>query len=278
LCVLTFNDLLRAVNLDPVTVRLVRHRDPNVQRAVFEAAIRGDQAFDEYQEHQGTDQVIAQFRAATYLAGFVADPMTGDTVFVGIWERLGDRAGPSPRVPLLIPGTHSAAVAFETRRNDALAAYRGRVVIDWGDGARVWVQRADNQPKPILEIRRELREPEFPGFARFRRQLDQIEQVPATWRAVLSNARGIYLLVHRESGQQYVGSAYGASGYFGRWTSYADGHGGNAGLKELGASASAFDVAILEVVGSEAMNEDIFAREALWKEKLGTRVKGLNRN
>ena len=25
-------------------------------------------------------------------------------------------------------------------------------------------------------------------------------------------------------------------------------------------------------------NEEIFARETLWKEKLGTRVKGLNRN
>lgn len=275
---LTFNDLLRAANLDPATVRLVRHRDPDVQRAVFEAAIQGDSAFDEYQEHQGADQVIAQFRAATYLAAFVVDPMSGDTVFVGIWERLGDRAGPSPRVHLSIPGTRSAAIAFETRRIDTLAAYRGRVVIDWGDGARVWVQRADNQPKPLLEIRREVREPAFPGFARFRRQLDQIGLLPPTWLAVLSNARGVYLLVHRESGQQYVGSAYGTGGFFGRWTTYADGHGGNVGLKELGATASAFDVAILEVVGSEAMNEEIFARETLWKDKLGTRVKGLNRN
>jgi hypothetical protein len=275
---LTFNDLLQTVNLDPSLVRLVRHRDPRVQRAVFEAAIKGDPAFDEYQEHQGTEQVIAQFRAATYLAAFVVDPLNGETIFVGIWERLNDRPGPSPQVSLAITGTHSGAVAFTTRRVDALAAYRGRIVIDWGDGARVWVQRADNQPKPILEIRRELREPEFPGFARFRRQLDQVEQIPPSWHAVLSNARGIYLLVHRESGQQYVGSAYGAEGFFGRWVSYADGHGGNVGLKELGASADAFDVAILEVVGSEATNEEIFARETLWKEKLGTRVKGLNRN
>lgn len=275
---LTFNDLLRTVNLDPAVVRLVRHRDPNVQRAVFEAAIKGDPAFGEYQEHQGTDQVIAQFRAATYLAGFVADPMTNETIFVGIWERLGDSPGPSPRIPLTIPGTHSATVAFKTKRTDMLAAYRGRIVIGWGDGARVWVQRADNQPKPILEIRRELRDPDFPGFARFCRQLDQIEQVPLSWRAVLSNARGIYLIVHRESGQQYVGSAYGVEGFFGRWASYADGHGGNVGLKELGASASAFNVAILEVAGSEATNEEIFGRETLWKDKLGTKVKGLNRN
>lgn len=275
---LSFNDLLRIVNLEPGVVRLVRHSERNVQRSVFEAAINSEPAFDEYQEHQGTEQVIAQFRAATYLASFVVDPMSGDTIFIGIWERLGDAPGPSPRVPLAIPGTLSASVVFKTRRTDVLAAYRGRVVIDWGDGTRVWVQRADNQPKPIIEIRRELREPEFPGYARFRRYLNEIEQVPPSWRAVLSNARGIYLLVHRESGQQYVGSAYGAGGFFGRWSNYADGHGGNVGLKELGASAFAFDVAILEVVGSEATNEEIFGRETLWKEKLGTRVKGLNRN
>ncbi len=269
---LTFNDLLRTVDLNPSLVRLARHRDPNVPRAVFEAGIKGDSAFDEYQEHQGTEQVIAQFRAATYLAGFVVDPTTNETIFVGIWERLSDAPGPSPRIALTIAGTHSSAIVFKTKRLDKLAEYRGRIVIDWGDGTRVWVQKADAQPKPILEIRRELHEPEFPGFARFRRQLDQIEQLPVSWRAVLSNARGIYLLVHRASGQQYVGSAYGADGFFGRWKSYADGHGGNVAMKELGASADAFDAAILEVVGSEAANEEVFARETLWKEKLGTRV------
>jgi hypothetical protein len=34
---LTFNQLLRASDVDPDDVRLVRHRDPNVQRAVFDA-------------------------------------------------------------------------------------------------------------------------------------------------------------------------------------------------------------------------------------------------
>jgi hypothetical protein len=86
------------------------------------------------------------------------------------------------------------------------------------------------------------------------------------------------LLVHRESGQQYVGSAYGDDGFFGRWKNYSDGHGGNVAMKELKAKAEAFDASILDVVGMDATNEQIFDRERLWKEKLGTRVKGLNRN
>lgn len=273
-----FNDLLRSAVLDPAEVRLVRHSERRVQRMVFEAALEQTPAFHEYQEHQGTKQVIEQFRAATYLASFVADPMNGDTIFVGIWQRLGERAGPSPRVPLAIPETLSASVVFETRLLDALAEYRGRIVVDWGEATRVWVQRADKQPKTILELRREIREPEFPGFSRFQRRLQDIEQVPASWRVALSSVRGIYLLVHRKTGQQYVGSASGGNGFFGRWCSYADGHGGNVGLKELKADASEFDVAILEAVGSSATLEEIFERENAWKEKLGTRARGLNRN
>jgi hypothetical protein len=105
-----------------------------------------------------------------------------------------------------------------------------------------------------------------------------VERVPARWIDVLRSVRGVYLLVHRTKGDQYVGSASGADGFFGRWKNYADGHGGNVAMKELGAPAEDYDAAILEVVGSDAAESDIIAREELWKVKLGTRVKGLNRN
>lgn len=49
-------------------------------------------------------------------------------------------------------------------------------------------------------------------------------------------------------------------------------------MKELGAPASAYDASILEVVGTDARDDEVFAREMRWKAKLGTRAKGLNRN
>ena len=49
-------------------------------------------------------------------------------------------------------------------------------------------------------------------------------------------------------------------------------------MKELGFPASSYRAAILEVAASTATDEDIFGRENAWKEKMGTRVKGLNRN
>lgn len=273
---LTFNQILRAGGLDPAEVRLVRHTPRrDLHRVVFDAAIRGEAGFRTYQEAQSSSQVVAQFRAAKHLAGFVVDPLNRQTVFMGIWDRLGERP---PTDDGFGSPTRPDSVAFETRLRSDFVDYRGRIIIEWGDGERAWVQRADSQDKPLVELRKEAVDPPFPGFMTFRRSLDQIMTAPVSWTEVLRNARGVYLLLHRARGDQYVGSASGDDGFLGRWTTYADGHGGNVGMKEMGAAAEAYDVAILEVVGTNATAQDIFEREEAWKVKLGTRVKGLNRN
>lgn len=119
---LTFNHILRAGGLDPAEVRLVRHTPRRERhRLVFDAAIRGEQAFRTYQETQGSSQVVAQFRAAKQLAGFVVDPLSKQTVFMGVWDRLGEREPTddgfgSPRQP--------DWVAFETRIRRDFDDYR----------------------------------------------------------------------------------------------------------------------------------------------------------
>lgn len=265
---LTFNQLLHRGGLAPADVRLVRHKPGrHHRRELYDAAMRNEPQFREYQEVQDAEQVITQFRAAKQLAGFFVEPTTKDTLFVGVWDILGEREAKPPYI------------GFKTVLRDEFDLYRGRIVIDWGDGERAWVQRADKQDKAIIEIRQRREDPAFPGFAKLHHPLHEIENVPVAWAEVLRNARGIYLLVHRDSGQQYVGSAYGAGGFFARWLSYADGHGGNVAMKELAASPDAFDAAILEVFGSDVTNlEDVVARENVWKEKLGSKAKGLNRN
>jgi len=276
---LTFNQLLRAGDLEPETVRLLRHRDstPRIHRALYASAMTLDPRFEQYQERQGTPQVIEQFRAAKYLAGFVAEPMTQHTVFVGIWERLEERAKRRDNPFEPDPPT-SRVIEFNTRRLERFDEYSGRLAIDWGDGTRAWVQRADNQDKRIVEIRKTRRDPDFPGYLAFQVSLEQVEGLYASWIQVLRNARGIYLLVRRKAGEQYVGSASGSDGFFGRWLCYQDGHGGNVGMRELAADAAEYDVNILEVAAGNATVEEIYARESIWKTKLGTRVIGLNRN
>ena len=50
------------------------------------------------------------------------------------------------------------------------------------------------------------------------------------------------------------------------------------GLKELAHPADHYDLRILETAGSAATRDDICEVESLWKEKLGSRAQGLNRN
>ena len=275
---LSFNMLLETAGIDVARTRLIRHRHRLHQRVLYHDAIYGRPRFDDYQSLQTNARVIEQIHTATLLASFVADPI-GHTVFVGIWRVIGRRdelavdpyVGESSR-PLRMH------VRFDLQRDSRLDAYRGRLLVDWGGGERAWVQYADRRNKAIIELCRVIEEPLFPGFAHFTASLHEVDGLPRSWVESLRSTRGVYLLTHVSSGQQYVGSAIGGDGLIGRWRFYADGHGGNVALKELGHPASEYRVSILETVGSAAVTDDIYALESLWKEKLGSRVIGLNRN
>jgi hypothetical protein len=275
--VLTFNALLRAADIDPTGVLLLRHRDPRVQRQVYEAALGCDPAFDVYQAAQRDPRVIASFKKASHLAGFAIDH-AGECVFVGIWEVGGPVDEPCTDP---FPGMRHdprPAIVFATRRVEVLDQYRGRLVIDWGDGQRAWVQRAHLRTKPIVEIRRQIAEPVFPGFLQFTARLSEVEALPSTWVAALRSTGGVYLLVHRERAHLYVGSATGGEGFFGRWQAYQNGHGGNVGMQEIEGKAEDYDVSILETAGTGLEDREVLRLEANWKQKLASRLHGLNRN
>jgi hypothetical protein len=166
---------------------------------------------------------------------------------------------------------------YDLQRDEQLADLEGKLFIDWGAGALSWVQRADYQNKPIIELRPEFKEPGFPGFLNFLEPLSKMESLPNSWIQVLNHATGVYLLTCPKTKEQYVGSAYGAEGFWQRWMEYVTtGHGGNVALKSR--EPSDYQVSILEVAGSSLQIEDILKMEARWKEKLQSREMGLNRN
>nr|WP_237229027.1 GIY-YIG nuclease family protein [Rubinisphaera sp. JC750] len=104
-----------------------------------------------------------------------------------------------------------------------------------------------------------------------------MERLPLSWIAALKTSRGIYLLTCPRTREQYVGSATGEHGFWGRWQQYLmTGHGGNVELKVR--DPSDYQVSILEVAGSAATTEEILSLESLWKQKLQSREMGLNRN
>jgi hypothetical protein len=122
-----------------------------------------------------------------------------------------------------------------------------------------------------------LGEDPFPGFQALILNLSEIETIPPTWAAALATTRGIYLLTCPRTREQYVGMASGIDGFLGRWREYfANGHGGNVGLKSR--DPSDYQVSILETVGTGATLADLAAIEVHWKHKLQSREMGLNRN
>lgn len=277
--ILGFTSLLTGAGLVPARIRLLRHRHKREhQRLVYEDAIRRHPRFEQYQSGQSNPNVIEQICSADAVASFVVGP-AHETVFVGLWRVIGSRKKhlPDPYLAAVKP-PQPGCVTIELARMAELAEYCGRIVIDWGGGERAWVQYAHRRDKEIVELRRVAEEPRFPGFGRFDWGLHEVDALPPTWTEALRTSRGVYLLVDRETGAQYVGSATGEDGFIGRWREYANGHGGNAAMRELAHGPERYRVWVLETVGSGATYQDVCDLESLWKEKLGSRARGLNRN
>ena len=274
---LTFNTLLRAADIDPANVRLLRHRDDQgASRTLWDLWTNNRATFEAYQARQ---QKSSRPRlAAPIWASFVVTP-TNETIFAGLYAVGSRRSLPADMPKHNGPGIDTAALheEYETNLLPALLDLSARLHIDWGPGLRTWVQRADLQDKTVLEIRRVDAEPPFPGYLNLTSRLSDIATMPPSWRHALSLARGIYLLVCPESREQYVGQAAGSDGFLGRWLSYvATGHGGNVGM--LSRPPTDYRVSILEVAGSGTTAGDMTRMEDLWKQKLLSREMGLNRN
>lgn len=270
--------ILRSAGIELSDVRLLRHKDSRAAkgRSPYELW-RDDRArFDVYQSTQRvTDQTKLNAR---YWASFVA-AFTGETLFVGLYSlktvRILDRDLPMPHTD----GVDRAGSCnvYDIDFSPVLSDLAGRLVIDWGGGARAWIQRPDRQDKKIVELRKQFREPDFPGFLNFIQPLSTLQTMPQSWEQTLKASRGVYLLTCPRTREQYVGSATGQNGFWHRWQQYASsGHGGNVGLKSR--DPSDYQVSILEVAGTAVTDNEILAMEARWKTKLQSIEMGLNKN
>lgn len=274
-----FNSLLRQYEIEPVEVILLRHQDGSAVRGRTPYELWRDEAdaFEVYQRVQRTKN-RAKFSRAPYWASFVGMP-DGRTLFVGLYSaRYGGVLVED------VPNPHNDEVAlagssdfYHLQLDARVLDLRGRLVVDWGDGVRAWVQRADKQDKPVLEVWTDFKEPDFPGYLRFREPLSRIDRLPRGWVDALRAASGVYLLTCPRTKEQYVGSACGADGFWGRWHQYVvNNNGGNVALKSR--EYSDYQVSILEVAGSSFSWKEILDRESQWKLKLQSQEMGLNKN
>jgi hypothetical protein len=163
----------------------------------------------------------------------------------------------------------------------------GRVIIDWGEGTRAWVQKECD--KEVIEIKPKGFVDDFPGYLDFVLSFKKLEQIinnpdaNNVWKNKLSSVYGIYLILDRKTGKQYIGSAYGENGIWGRWEAYIKtGSGKNDLLIDLIKDNEKykynFQFTILQTLPSNLKSDEVINYEILYKEKLGSRAFGLNKN
>jgi hypothetical protein len=272
---IVFNALLQDEEISPAEVKLARHtlsKKYKGRPSPYELWLAGDGRLELYQRIQRKNR----FDGFDFIATFVATPLN-ETLFVGLFENCGVGTAENGLCDPISGDDAGGKFLYDLRESDRLIEYRGRLVVDWGDGYISWHQEARKHDKSIIEIKRDTGEPEFPGFLDFRARLSGLASVPKSWRVALSSVSGVYILVCPETGKQYVGAAHGEGGFWARWENYvSSGHGGNIGMKDL--PARDYRVSVLEVASSSAGSEQIIGMENRWKETLMTREFGLNKN
>ncbi len=276
-------DLLYVFGFDPkCRSKLVRHQD---KRYDLQAIIR-DGWMEIYQSHQSSDI----FGKCDYIVTFIGDGATR-AKFLGVYRVLNGRPRVHSDIPDDSPFTDwrdEPGHFYELEYQSQYADLEGRVVIEWGKGTKSWHQHMRN--KAVIEMSpagRKLQPfSDYQDFTLTYRELKELLGNPDAhrdWKSSLSAVSGVYMILAETTGEQYVGSAFGRSGIWGRWKQYAaNGHGNNALLRKIVTTdpmyPAAFRFSILQVLPKSTKDAEVIRWETQYKVKLGSRATGLNAN
>lgn len=243
--------------------------------------------FDLYQSVQKQDK----FKNSKYIVSFTDLPGTKSLLY-GAFKINGVKDIvdlPEELAAIKEPEAWSAGQyrQYDMERVEMLKDLEGRLVIDWGKSTISWCQK--ELGKEIIEILPDGFLKPFPGYQDVLLSFEELTRIIKNpdanrqWQLMLSNVCGVYLILDKKDGQQYVGSASGREGFWGRWSNYvATKHGGNKILVELlnmePEEYKNFQFSILHVLPKSALESDVTQLESIVKKKLGSRAFGLNAN
>lgn len=271
---------------DKRRVKLIRHKDNRTEKVIgdktykeslFDLYLNENSVFLDYQ----SEQLKKNFEKIDYIVAFIGEEGVTSR-FIGVYKNNGVIAELG-----LYNG--DALAKFDFQELSGFELLKERIVIEWKSPV-MWHQYYDNEMH-VVRIDRGLSENNIPVFKSFEdvlldyNQLKRIfETNNAEWKSKLESCNGIYLILDKKCGKQYVGSTYNRDGIWGRWKQYAEtGHGGDKDLKPLLADDSNyaskyFQWCILETLPLKILDEHAIDRESLYKRKFGTKEFGYNNN
>jgi hypothetical protein len=201
-------------------------------------------------------------------------------LFGGIWEVVGRR--PEPR-------QHSYDVVL---RDDLMGPFIKRLYVRLalaGRNRRRNMESSFSEMTVAMIAEQPFDGDPFPGHDRINHSLAEIQTIVRQnrpdWRIALEHMKGVYVIHDEVTGEPYVGSAYGDTGIWQRWSHYASTlHGDNVGLKaHLTANGEHYfrntmRFALLEFWSMRTDDAHVIDRETYWKEVLRSRSLGHNEN
>lgn len=277
---------MRNAGLDPKMVKLARHplSDKRIKfcydNGFFELYLR--------------TQRRKMFKDGQYILNFVGTQGTTGR-FEGCYLVKGVRSIEEITLPEGFPIKPEKPPVFyyDLEKTDIMSDYVERLLIDWGKGARSWCQNGTTEKEIIalMPHRNAQLVSQLTDFENIRLSFDELESIVlapdfySEWVGALSTTYAIYLITDTKTGKQYVGSASGKDGLYGRWSNYVDTkHGGNKKiqllLKRYPERYHKFQFSILQILPKSVTVDStgIEKVEKLWKKKLKSIEFGLNDN
>ncbi len=280
---LTFTDVLKKADIDPSKVKLIRHALTDKH---FKDCYDKNMVY-EYTCHQKT----GFSKGYDYWAVFISGRETYAKLFA--FYHVGPAIPDTPDIaPIGLPESevkeycgHEAI--FQLEHVSFLQEYEGKLTIDWGKATRMWHQKGTTE-KPIISLQPDERKV-FSGYENLVLSYDELKEIVnnptvyEAWHAALSSVYAIYLIVDRDTGKQYVGSAYGSGGLLGRWSCYVETyHGHNKLMRELICNYPEryhrFQFSILQILPKTLTADEVIAIESRYKRKLLSIEFGMNDN
>lgn len=286
------NDLIKLediIDLDNLSksgiVIIVRHYHEAIEKMYNQELIEEHQSF----------QIKPAFKQCKYVVSFIGGERNSGRLF-GVFENIGILSGKELPAyskelePYCIPQDRDNEFKLNLIRLDKYDKFKDRLIIDW-KVPRGWYNIYGNvKSKPVIKILPLNFVKDFPGLMNVKLNFWELKKIidnpdsHSDWYDSLTRLQAVYLILDNYNGAQYIGTTYGESGLWQRWSEYVktNGTGGNKELLMLLKTRPDFyndiQFSILEVLTKTADQKYCTERESNWKAKLGSKTFGLNRN